>query len=221
MRFSFTFLWVPDVEKAMAFYEEAFGLPVRVPPQGGEWGLLGDPGHPLGFEAHRIAPQRARGAFDEAYVRGRPAGFYLVHDVPELEPAFARAVRAGCTVLSGPELTHVQNHVAWVVDPHGIVIELLQRAPRRPAASRVEKLLGASVIGLLIASLAVAAAVLTRSPLATGLALGIAMSWCLWLGMLAGAWRTHAWRWRRALVAGGAVGLGIASGLAGFLALGL
>src|SRR5215470_863676 len=52
MRFSFTYLWVPDVEKAMAFHEKAFGLPVRVPPQGGEWGLLGEPAHPLGFEAH-------------------------------------------------------------------------------------------------------------------------------------------------------------------------
>ncbi len=207
MRFSFTFLWVPDVAKAMAFYESAFGLPVRTPPQSGEWGLLGDPSHPLGFEAHDVAPQRARGAFEERYVRGQPAGFYLVHDVPELEPALRRAVDAGCTVLSGPEITPVQNYVAWVVDPHGIVIELLQHAPRRPVASRLEKLIAAAAVALGVASLVVmvAAGLLNGTPVAIAALLGI-VGWSLWIGVLAGAWRGHAWRWKRPLMAAVAVG---------------
>jgi len=223
MRFSFTFLWVPDVAKAMAFYERAFGLPVRTPPQAGEWGLLGDPGHPLGFEAHHVAPQRARGAFEDRYVRGQPAGFYLVHDVPELEPALHRAVSAGCTVLSGPEVTPVQNYVAWVVDPYGIVVELLQHAPRRPPTSRIEKALAAAGALLLLASLAIpvialATPVLVRTPLAVALSVVPLMGWCGWLGVLAGAWSSRAWRWRRPLMMVMGIGALAAIGLAGFIA---
>ena len=215
MRFSFTFLWVPDVAKAMAFYERAFGLPVRLPPQAGDWGLLGDPSHPLGFEAHHVAPQRARGAFEDRYVRGQPAGFYLVHDVPELEPALQRAVDAGCTVLSGPEVTPVQNHVAWVVDPYGIVVELLQHAPRRPVATRLEKLVAAAAVALCVASLValVVTGFLARAPFALVSIAGIA-SWSLWMGVVAGAWRGHVWRWKRPLLAAVAIGVVAAIGFA-------
>ncbi len=207
MRFSFTYLWVPDVEKAMAFHEKAFGLPVRIPPEAGEWGLLGDPGHPLGFEAHRVAPQRARGAFPDDYVRGKPAGFYLVHDVPELSSALERAVSAGCTVLSGPELTPAQNNVAFVMDPDGIVVELLQRAPRRPSASSTEKLLGGAAVALAIASTLVLGLLLRNgAPPSVGWILVCLTGWCVWLGVLAGAWRTRAWRWSGLLR--GAAGVG-------------
>jgi len=218
MRFSFTYLWVPDVEKAMAFHEKAFGLPVRVPPQGGEWGLLGEPAHPLGFEAHRFAPERARGAFPDEYVRGKPAGFYLVHDVPELSSALARAVNAGCTVLSGPELTPVQNNVAWVVDPHGIVVELLQRAPRRPSASGIEKILAFVAVALACATSALAILLLwTETPPPVGLILGCVMAWCVWLGALGGAWRSRAWRWRGLLRAAAGAGAIAAVALAAIL----
>jgi lactoylglutathione lyase len=196
MRFSFTYLWVPDVDEAMAFHQKAFGLPVRVPPEAGEWGLLGDPSHPLGFEAHRVAPERARGAFPDDYVRGKPAGFYLVHDVPELSSALARAVDAGCTVLSGPELTPAQNHVAFVVDPYGIVVELLQRPPRRPPASGIEKGLVCAAVAFTAATAVVGGLLLwAETPPPAGSMLAVLMGWCVWLGALGGAWRTRAWRW--------------------------
>jgi predicted enzyme related to lactoylglutathione lyase len=217
MRFSFTYLWVPDVEKAMAFHEKAFGLPVRVPPQGGEWGLLGEPAHPLGFEAHRFAPERARGAFPDEYVRGKPTGFYLVHDVPELSSALARAVNAGCTVLSGPELTPAQNNVAWVVDPHGIVVELLQRAPRRPSASGIEKLLAGGAAVLAVATLALFFLLLSKETPSMGSILACLMGWCIWLGALGGAWRSRAWRWSGPLRATAGVGAIAAVALAAAL----
>ena len=194
-----------------------FGLPVRVPPEAGEWGLLGDPSHPLGFEAHRVAPERARGAFPDEYVRGKPAGFYLVHDVPELSSALERAVAAGCTVLSGPELTPAQNNVAFVVDPFGIVVELLQRAPRRPSATGFEKGLVWVAVALVCVTAALGGLLLSgeRAPVAAILA--TVMAWCLWLGALAGAWRTRPWRWGGLLRATACAGALVAVALGAYL----
>lgn len=222
-RFSFTYLWTPDVEATLRFYERAFGLPVRRAARDGDWGLVGDPGHPLGIEGHHLAPERAGGRFPDTYVRGQPAGFYLVLDVAELESAFRRAVDAGCEVLSPPERTAVGNRVAWVRDPNGVVVELLQWPNRKPAATRVEQLLLAGAVPLVLGSLATSAALLAdgrpgRICWLAVPALGLAMGWCAWLGALGGAWRTRAWRWRRGLLAAGLFGALAALGLAGSVA---
>ena len=90
-------VYVPEVERAVEFYERAFGLTRSFV-------------DPTGVR---------RPAADEP-----PANVELALVFEDVHAAFAHAVAEGCTVLAEPAPQPQNQVVGWVRDPFGTLVEI-------------------------------------------------------------------------------------------------
>ena len=129
MRLGYLILYVTDVPAAVAFYERAFGLQLRM--QHGEdyaemrtgTGRLDAPGTPegctLAFASHTLA--ESNGTPFDTGTRPPMELALLADDVPA---AFDRAIDAGCEAVSEPATKPWGQVVAYVRDAEGFLVEL-------------------------------------------------------------------------------------------------
>ncbi len=122
MRFGYTILYVADVERAVAFYEAAFGLVRRFVHESG-YAELETGGTALAFATHSLA--RSNGVEFRESGPEEPAPAVEVglvtDDVPrEVE----RAVSAGARLVAPPSEKPWGQTVAYIRDPDGFLVEL-------------------------------------------------------------------------------------------------
>lgn len=102
MTLGYTILYVPDVERTVAFYEEAFDLQRAFVHEGGDYAEMETGETTLAFAAHDLAGSN----FDSAYRALRPddppAGFEIALVTGDVPGAFQRAVEAGAAQLAEP-----------------------------------------------------------------------------------------------------------------------
>ena len=110
MRYQSTILYVPDVPAAVAFYEAAFGLERSAVEPSKEYMELHGDGAGLAFAHESMRPAAA--AFEV---------WLADEDVAE---AVRRAVEAGAELVKEPEIKPWGQTVAYVRDPHGVLVEL-------------------------------------------------------------------------------------------------
>jgi lactoylglutathione lyase len=120
-RLGWVIVYVPSVEHALTFYEEAFGL--RRTRQVATFGQLDTGGTALAFASYERADAELPGGFE----RPRPdrpcnVEICLVFDNPYL--AFDRAVDAGCTAVAAPEHKPHGQIAGFVRDPYGTLVEI-------------------------------------------------------------------------------------------------
>ncbi len=125
-RFGYTFLWVDDVEAAVTFYEQAFGLTRRVLLENGPMGLYAelDSGPTtLAIADHREAdalfPQHR--TLDD----GPPALFQLSFISDDVRATYQRSLDAGAESLAEPAVQPWGQIVARVRTPHGAVVSIV------------------------------------------------------------------------------------------------
>lgn len=119
MQFGYTIVYVEDVPRSIAFYEEAFGLARRFVHEAGDYGELETGTTALAFSSLRLMaelgknPQRAAA------------------DAPSLEIAFTtadvaaavqRAVKAGARLVQPPEQMPWGQTVAYVADINNVLV---------------------------------------------------------------------------------------------------
>ena len=118
-----TKLRVRDLDAAIRFYEQAFGYALR--------------SRRPGPEDSEIAFLRLPDETTELQLSLVPGGeafevparmLHLAFRVEDLEAVLARAVAAGATVRSGPYTLPSGSIVAFVQDPDGYDVELVQKA---------------------------------------------------------------------------------------------
>ena len=138
---------VPDLERAIGFYEQAFGLTLTPPPGAGGGGNVRRPG-PI-YLLEKAAGTPAAGATRQPRDYARhwtPVHLDVVVD--DVDAAVARAVAAGAR-LEDPAATHAWGRIAHLSDPfgHGICLlqflgrgydELAEPALRYPAVSEAD-----------------------------------------------------------------------------------
>jgi lactoylglutathione lyase len=121
--FAYTIVYVPDVKKALAFWEEAFGLDTGFLHESGDYGELATGATKLAFSAEHLiksfglSPRPNR-------PRQPPAGIELTLAMKDVEAAFARAIDAGCKKVKAPAEKPWGQTVAWVRDLNGVLVEL-------------------------------------------------------------------------------------------------
>lgn len=124
MKFGYTIVYVKDVPRSVAFYEDAFGLGRRFVHEAGLYAEMNTGGTILAFAANGLAKSNLPCGFRENSPAGPPAGFEIAFVTDDVPAAYQRALAAGATAVTPPVAKPWGQLVAFVRDRDGIVVEL-------------------------------------------------------------------------------------------------
>jgi catechol 2,3-dioxygenase-like lactoylglutathione lyase family enzyme len=124
VRFGYTILYVRDVAASLEFYERAFGQTRRLLHESGQYAELETGATTLAFASRELAASNLpEGASADA--RDEPPTVFEVCFVSDdVEADHTRAVEAGARTVSEPQVKPWGQHVAYVRDLEGNLIEL-------------------------------------------------------------------------------------------------
>ena len=115
-------VYVPDVEAALAFYEQSFGMVRKFVAPDASFGELNSGETTLAFATEGLGESNFEGGFERPGDRPYNVEIALVFEDPEA--AFARAVKNGATVLAEPKRKPWGQVVSYVRDPFGTLLEV-------------------------------------------------------------------------------------------------
>lgn len=124
MKLGYTILYVKDVPRSVAFYEDAFGLSRRFVHEAGLYAEMDTGTTTLSFAAYGLAKSNLPGGFQEHSLSRPPAGFEIAFITDDVPAAYDRAIAAGAIPISGPAAKPWGQIVAFVRDKDGITVEL-------------------------------------------------------------------------------------------------
>ena len=124
MKLGYTILYVKDVPRSVAFYEDAFGLSRRFVHEAGMYAEMDTGATTLSFAANGLAKSNLPLEFRENDPSGRPAGFEIAFTTDDVQGAYDRALTAGAVAIAPPATKPWGQIVAFVRDKDGIVVEL-------------------------------------------------------------------------------------------------
>jgi uncharacterized glyoxalase superfamily protein PhnB/quinol monooxygenase YgiN len=127
VRFGYTVIWVPGVEKTVAFYEAAFGLQRRLVTIFGTttWGEMETgTGTTLAFASQEEADR----LFEDGYHPNRPdadpAAILISLIVPDVQATWDRAIATGAIGRDPPKTEPWGQTVARLRDINGVLVSL-------------------------------------------------------------------------------------------------
>ena len=124
MKLGYTILYVPDVERAVAFYEHAFGLQRRFVHTSGQYAEMETGPTALAFAADALAASNFEADYQRADPDARPPAFEITFVTDDVASAFERATRAGAAPLAEPAEKPWGQTVSYVRDLNGVIVEL-------------------------------------------------------------------------------------------------
>lgn len=121
MQLGYTILYVPDVRRSVAFYEQAFGLKPAFVDDGGDFAAMATGTTALSFCALSLLEQQGKtpGRPD----RARPC-FEIALTTDDVQAALDQALAAGAALVQPPEVMPWGQTVAYLADPDGFWVEL-------------------------------------------------------------------------------------------------
>ncbi len=123
MELGYTIVYVPDVEAAVHFYEQAFGLQRRFVHESGQYAEMDTGQTTLGFASEHMA--EANGvAIRPNTPKDVAAGVELCFLTHDIAAAYQRATAAGAAAVKPVEEKPWGQHVAYVRDLNGCLVEL-------------------------------------------------------------------------------------------------
>lgn len=124
MKLGYTILYVKDVPRAVAFYEDAFGLTRRFVHEAGMYAEMDTGATTLSFAAYGLAKSNLPCGFRENCPSEPPAGFEIAFVTDDVQAAYERALAVGATGVCPPKAKPWGQIVAFVRDKDGITVEL-------------------------------------------------------------------------------------------------
>ena len=122
-RLGWVIVYVPDVETAIAFYEQSFGLKRRFVAPDASFGELDTGATRLSFASEQLGDSHFDGGFQRPNAE-QPFNVEVALVFDDVEAAFARAVANGGSALAEPKQQPWGQTVAYVRDPFGTLVEL-------------------------------------------------------------------------------------------------
>lgn len=122
MKFGYTILYVPDVTRAVEFYEQAFGLQRRF--IGDTYGEMDTGATILSFASNDQARSNLPYDFQRNSPTEPPAGFEIAFITENVSATYQQAVAAGATPVAAPKDKPWGQTVAYVRDPDGVLVEI-------------------------------------------------------------------------------------------------
>jgi lactoylglutathione lyase len=124
MKLGYVILYVKDVLRSVAFYEEAFGLKRSFVHEAGLYAEMDTGATTLSFAAYGLAKSNLPCDFREHNLAGPPAGFEVAFTTDDVQAAYDRALAAGALAAAPPAAKPWGQVVAFVRDRDGIIVEL-------------------------------------------------------------------------------------------------
>ena len=123
MKFGYTIIYVSNVSALLAFFERAFGFPIRFEHESG-YGELDTGETTLGFAAHALGAINLPTGYVAADTSPQPLGMELAFVTENISAAHARAIAAGATEIKAPLAKPWGQIVSYVRCPDGTLVEL-------------------------------------------------------------------------------------------------
>lgn len=124
VRFGYTIVYVPDVPSALDFYSRAFGFEQGFVSPDGSYGELQTGATTLSFASEALGASHFEHGFLRHSLANPPFGTELAFTTPDVDATVAAAIDAGAQLLVPAETKEWGQTVAWVRDPHGVLIEI-------------------------------------------------------------------------------------------------
>lgn len=124
VKFGYTILYVQNVEKSVAFYENAFGFSRKFVTPENDYGELSTGETTISFASKELAAQNLKDGFIESTSDNKPFAIelgFITDDVPKL---FQKATSFGAVLVKEPTQKPWGQIVAYVRDVDGFLIEI-------------------------------------------------------------------------------------------------
>ena len=121
-KLGYVIVYVPDVGKALEFYERAFGVERRFVHESGQYGELETGGTALAFAEENMTTTRH--VFAQNRLSAKAAGAEVAFVVTDVQAAFTAAVGAGATPVVEPIDKPWGQTISYVRDLNGFLVEL-------------------------------------------------------------------------------------------------
>ncbi|MGL4858674.1 MAG: VOC family protein [Enterobacteriaceae bacterium] len=121
MKLQYTILYVDDVRRTLAFYQQAFGLKVKYLHEEGDYGELDTGNTTLSFSSRALLKQLK---LNPQRPDARAPCFEIAFSTEDVPGAVERALSAGATLIQPAEETPWGQTVAYVADHEGFLVEI-------------------------------------------------------------------------------------------------
>jgi lactoylglutathione lyase len=122
--YSHTIFYVKSIPDTISFYEKAFGIKPKFIHETKTYAELDTGDTALAFADETLGKENLPEGYQPNDRKHLPQGCEIVFSVVDVQKAYDRAVLAGAHPLSPPKLKPWGQTVAYVRDPHGILIEI-------------------------------------------------------------------------------------------------
>jgi uncharacterized glyoxalase superfamily protein PhnB len=124
IKFAYTIIYVPDVNKSISFYEKAFAFKRKFIATGNEYGELDTGNTTLSFASLELAKSNLKSGFTASDPSQKPFAIEIAFTTDDVEGNYNKAIKAGATPEAKPVLKPHGQTVAYVRDPDGFLIEI-------------------------------------------------------------------------------------------------
>lgn len=124
----YVIIYVPDVARAVSFYEHAFGVQRRFLHESGTYAEMETGATALAFADETVTPNS--GSFERNRGAGKAAGAEVAFIVGDVRAAFEQAVTTGSTTAVAPVEKPWGQTVSYVRDLNGFLVEICSAIER-------------------------------------------------------------------------------------------
>ncbi len=124
IKFGYVINYVPDVDKALLFFEQAFEMKRRFITEERDYGELDTGQTILAFASHELGKTNFADGYVSATGSAKPLGIEIALVTENVEAIHNRAIKHGAVELKEPETKPWGQTVSYIRCPSGILIEL-------------------------------------------------------------------------------------------------
>ena len=124
VKFGYTIHYVSNVDKALSFFESAFGINRRFINDEKDYGELSTGETVLAFASHELGKTNFSGGYVSATETDKPLGVEVALVAEDVSSIHASALEHGAVELKPPEIKPWGQTVSYVRCPSGILLEL-------------------------------------------------------------------------------------------------
>ncbi|GAA3781122.1 VOC family protein [Flavobacterium ginsengiterrae] len=124
VKFGYTILYVEDVQKAIEFYENAFGFERKFISPDNDYGELNTGETTISFASKKLASQNLEDGFLESSLEDKPFAIELGFITEDVGEVVQKATSFGAILVTEPKKKPWGQVVAYVRDPEGFLLEI-------------------------------------------------------------------------------------------------